>query len=113
MKKYIYITSLEKKPVQSIRLYAISTKTGFSFPEKLSRGSGFNSELLEAQSDFRPGSSTFRVARDDDVGREEDRIYPVEERRLEAVLGVQSTDYRIHGPCYLSTIEFQIVDFAL
>lgn len=38
---------------------------------------------------------------------------PVEERRLEAVLGVQSTDYRIHGPCYLSTIEFQIVDFAL
>lgn len=27
--------------------------------------------------------------------------------------GVQSTDYRIHGPCYLSTIEFQIVDFAL
>lgn len=47
------------------------------------------------------------------MGREEDRIYPVEERRLEAVLGVQSTDYRIHGPCYLSTIEFQIVDFAL
>lgn len=34
-------------------------------------------ELLGAQSDFRPGSSTFRVARDDDVGREEDRIYPL------------------------------------